>query len=311
MTKITEENQKSKSTKEFNLEAVRITNSLLFKHIMKNTELCKELLEVVLGVKIRKIVYKETEKELDLSLDAKSVRLDVYLEDEDEDEERIAYDIEMQATDTKHLPKRSRYYQGMIDLNLIDKGRTYDELPKSFIIFICPFDLFGQGRSIYTFEHICLEDKSIHLGDEATKIFLNANNINEDIGKELSAFLKYVKDGTMDSEFVRKLDDEMKKVKENAEWRREHMSLYAHDCDLLRQGREEGREEGSWLQLLQLIIANHNEFSVEVGAKIFGCDIEIVDEVYRILDSEQGMHSAQSIYDKLTASGHIKKLIIE
>ncbi len=254
MTKIADENQKSKNTKEPNLETVQITNSLLFKHIMKNTELCKELLEVVLGVKIRKIVYKETEKELDLSLDAKSVRLDVYLEDEDENKERIAYDIEMQATDTKHLPKRSRYYQGMIDLNLIEKGKAYSELPKSFIIFICPFDLFDQGRSVYTFQHICLEDKNIHLGDEATKIFLNASNINEDIGAELGAFLKYVKEGTVDSDLARKLDEEIRKVKENAEWRREYMSLYAHDCDVMEKGIRQGIERGEQLQFIQLVI---------------------------------------------------------
>lgn len=32
------------------------------------------------------------------------------------------YDIEMQVTDTKELPKRTRYYQSMLDLQMIDKG---------------------------------------------------------------------------------------------------------------------------------------------------------------------------------------------
>ena len=61
-----------------------------------------------------------------------------------------------------------------------------------YIIFICPFDLFGQGRHIYTFENYCKEDKNILLGDDAVKIFLNADGKLDDVSKELRAFLDYV-----------------------------------------------------------------------------------------------------------------------
>ena len=80
----------------------------------------------------------------------------------------------MQVSDTKELPKKSRYYQSMLDLQLIDKGQFYDELKRSYVIFICPFDSYGKGRHIYAYENICKEDKSISMGDEAVKIFLNA-----------------------------------------------------------------------------------------------------------------------------------------
>ena len=42
----------------------------------------------------------------------------------------------MQTTLKKDLPKRSRYYQGMIDLNLIERGAKYRDLKSSFVIFI-------------------------------------------------------------------------------------------------------------------------------------------------------------------------------
>lgn len=64
-------------------------------------------------------------------MDARSVRLDVYVKDEKE----VVYDIEMQVSHTKELPKRSRYYQSMIDLQLIDKGQLYDELKRSYVIY--------------------------------------------------------------------------------------------------------------------------------------------------------------------------------
>lgn len=40
---------------------------------------------------------------------------------------------------------------------------------RSYIIFICPFDAFGKGRHIYTFENICKEDNSVSMGDETLK----------------------------------------------------------------------------------------------------------------------------------------------
>lgn len=48
----------------------------------------------------------------------------------------------MQTTKYEELPKRSRYYQDIIDLNLIEKGEAYDILNTSYVIFICTFDFF-------------------------------------------------------------------------------------------------------------------------------------------------------------------------
>ena len=62
---------------------------------------------------------------------------------------RAVYDIEMQVADTRELPKRSRYYQSMIDLQMIDKGQSCKKLKPSYVIFICSFDVFNKGRHEY------------------------------------------------------------------------------------------------------------------------------------------------------------------
>ena len=62
-----------------------------------------------------------------------------------DDKDRV-FDIEMQMTVTKELPKRSRYYHSMLDLQLIDKGQTYAKLKPSFVIFICLSDMFQKIR---------------------------------------------------------------------------------------------------------------------------------------------------------------------
>lgn len=118
-------------------------------------------------LKIDHIEYPELQKTIKPDADAKSIRLDVYIKDD----KNIVYNIEMQASDTKELPKRSRYYQSLIDLQLIDKGQTYRKLNRSFIIFICLEDIFGHGRHIYTFENLCKEDSSIFMGMKPQKFF--------------------------------------------------------------------------------------------------------------------------------------------
>ena len=120
-------------TKQIIWEELNISNDFLFGKVMQNPELCKELLQRILpDLMIERIEYPELQKSINMNMDAHSVRLDVYVKDDRE----TVYDIEMQVSDTKELPKRSRYYQGMIDLQLVDAGQHYKKLNKSYIIFI-------------------------------------------------------------------------------------------------------------------------------------------------------------------------------
>ena len=122
-------------------EDLTFTDDFMFCKILSNHEdLCKELLELILGIRIRKIVVVNKQQEISSTADAKSLRLDVYVEDIEDS----VYDIEMETSKKKNLPKRSRYYQGMIDLNIIERGDKYDKLKKSFVIFICLKDPFGK-----------------------------------------------------------------------------------------------------------------------------------------------------------------------
>ena len=91
-------------------EELSISNDFLFGKVMQNPKLCKELLQRILPyLNIERIEYPELQKSIHVDMDAHSVRLDVYVKDNRE----TVYDIEMQVSDTKELPKRSRYYQGI------------------------------------------------------------------------------------------------------------------------------------------------------------------------------------------------------
>ena len=217
-----------------------LTNNFLFLKVMQDPELCRKLLEIILDVDIEHIEYSEKEKTLDEKLEAKSVRLDVYLKDG----RGTVYDVEMQTTNPGNLPKRSRYYQDMIDLNLLAKGDDYEKLNKSFVIFICMEDIFKGGRHIYTFENRCIQNPDIALGDETTKIFLNPHSEMDDVSPELANFLKFLIDGKPVDEFTERLVVAVETAKNNKKLELEYMSYYANLHDKYNEGLEAGLKAG-------------------------------------------------------------------
>ena len=229
------EQMESMEDRQRSWEELGISNDFLFGKVMQNPELCKELLQRILpDLDIDHVEYPKLQKSIEQDRDAHGVRLDVYVKDD----KGTVYDIEMQVSDTKELPKRSRYYQSMIDLQLIDKGQYYNELNRSYVIFICPFDAFGKGRHIYTFENICKEDNSVSMGDEAVKIFLNAKGTMDDVSKELKAFLDYVAGKKPVDSYVEKLEEAVKEAKKNREWRHEYMTLLMRDQENQKIGEK-------------------------------------------------------------------------
>lgn len=222
-------------------EEIGLSNDFIFGKVMSDPELCKELLERILpGIEIDHIEYPELQKPIKEDVDARSVRLDVYVKDG----KNTVYDIEMQKVNTRELPKRSRYYQGMMDLQLIDSGQPYKKLNQSYVIFICLEDVFGKNRHIYTFENICREDPEIKLRDGAIKIFLNAKSNLNDVSSELRAFLDYLGGKKSEDEYVQKLERAVKEAKRNRKWRHEYMTLLMRDQENQEIGEERGRREG-------------------------------------------------------------------
>ena len=218
-------------------EELGISNDFLFGKVMQNPELCKELLQRILPeLEIDRVEYPELQKGIRPDVDAKSVRLDVYVKDG----KGTVYDIEMQAVDTTDLPKRSRYYQSMLDLQMIDKGQMYKQLKPCYVIFISPVDVFGMGRHIYTFENTCKEDSRLLLKDGTVKIFLNGDSQMEDVSNELRAFLDYVCGKSSEDSFVKRLEEAVTEARKNREWRREYMTLLMRDQENIEKGIRQG-----------------------------------------------------------------------
>ncbi len=266
---------REKTNNQTEWEKLGISNDFLFGKVMQDAKLCKELLQIIFpDMKIDHIEYPALQKTINMDADAKSVRLDVYIVDN----KGTVYDIEMQMADTKELPKRTRYYQAMMDLEMIYKGQSYKKLKKSFVIFICPFDLFNEGRHLYTFKNLCMEDKKTLLGDDTAKIFLNTESNMEDVNQKLIAFLDYVAGKKSDDSFVQKLDNAIKKAKQNREWRHEYMTLLMRDQENIEKGIEKGIKKGiekgiEKEEIRTIIRLYHNGFTPNQIADLLGKDI--------------------------------------
>lgn len=215
-------------------EELQIRDDFLFAKVMRDKEICKQLLEKLLQTKIKDIIYLEEEKVIDIKWDAKSIRLDVYVEDGNR-----VFNLEMQTTNQKNLPKRSRYYGSMIDLNTIEKGESYKKLKESYVIFICTFDPFQKGMPQYTFENLCMEDTEIRLDDKTRKIFFNTTAYDKAEDADVRAVLKYVNGESNSNPFVQMLETKVEEIRTNIEWRQEYMTLLMREEEIKDETRKE------------------------------------------------------------------------
>ena len=218
-------------------EELGITDAFIFAKVMSNKEICKPVLEQILNIKIRDIEYLDYEETIQIAPGSKSIRLDIYVEDD----KNTVFNLEMQMTNYEELPKRSRYYQDIIDLKLIEKGQSYDILKTSYVIFICTFDFFEKNRSIYEFENICVDDSDIKLNDGTHKIFLNTKGNRDGISEELQMLLDYFDGREPESQLAKDIDRKVFEARNNKQWRREYMSYQMELDKQFRNGREEER----------------------------------------------------------------------
>ncbi len=226
-------------TPEEKWEQATIANNYIFYKVMhENPDICKELLEILLEMKIDRIeIYQE--KELLAEFGKKGIRMDVYARGMDK-----SFDLEIQACDTGELPERARYYQGLMDTTQLESGQDFKNLNSSYIIFICIPDIFKKGLGKYTFENLCLENPEIKLNDRAYKYFFIARNYDKLLNEQQKAFMKCMLSNESSSTFTEKIIRMVKNAKLNTQWRNSFMEFERQLAYSFREGKAEGMELG-------------------------------------------------------------------
>ena len=221
------------------VEELTFTDDFMFGTVMKNKAICKGVIERLLHIKVGKIEYPSLQKTIAPFYESKGIRLDVYVSDPDR-----VFDIEIQTSIPPSLPKRTRYYQSLMDVDNLLRGQSYAELKQSYVIFICTQDPFGKGLPVYTFRNLCSEDGTLFLDDKSYKVFYNVGAYGKEREAELSALLQYLCERRATSGFTQRIDALVEKAKRNEKFRSVYMSLNIHEDDLRMAGEKIGFERG-------------------------------------------------------------------
>ena len=228
------------------------STQLMFAKVMEDRELCRDMLGIIFpDRKVKDIIVHKREVSVSeatviTGMESKSIRLDVLFEDE-----RGWYDIEMQVENRENLPKRSRYYGAAIDVNKLKKGRDYNELMPSYIIFICMYDEMKIDEPVYSFRMFD-EKYGIPLNDERYTVILNASCSTGKVPERFKALFEYLKTGEVagEDDFIEKIDARVREFQDDEEIK--HMMSVEDEMRLvyerklereLKEGLEKGLEQ--------------------------------------------------------------------
>ena len=218
-----------------------LSDFALFLSVMKNRKAYQNTLSIILDepdiqlkeVKVEQVILNKTGQ--------RAIRLDAWAVSTDERQ----FNMEMENHSEKDsVPKRARFYQGLMDSPILKSGANtkYKQLPATVIIFITKDDIFKKDLAKYTFVEKCKEIENLELEDGTTKIFLNMTSKNG--SQELVSMLQYMKETRLDNpeilvkdERIIELNEIVNEVKESEEWEGIKMSI-------LDIGIQEGERRG-------------------------------------------------------------------
>ncbi len=186
-----DKNKKRRSTfeeKKALIGKLNLFNDLFFSVVMKDKGAAEYVLNMCLGRNDLKIIKYDIQFSI-RNLAGRSVTLDFVAEDV---KGRI-YNIEIQnSSDEDYFgPKRSRLHQSLLDWSFSQKGKSFNELPDLYIIFIThfnPLKIYNRNKIVYFTKTVIDGDLPWDCG--VYQIYLNASAKD---GSKLSDMLQYFK----------------------------------------------------------------------------------------------------------------------
>lgn len=206
-----------------------LADDFMFWKVMSRPAIAKQFLESLFRRSIKSIEFsggQSTHKEF---ANRPGVRFDVEFHGDGK-----IYDIEMQNSGSSsekgilELINRARYYHAMLTQSKYDRRRGYAALPDSYVIFICRFDPFGEGRAVYRQEPCILGLERQLPAHEVTMYLCTRykNNVGTTVSKDILEFLNYLETSRVPAgnTLVKSADFEVKRMRYSPEERRDYMS---------------------------------------------------------------------------------------
>ena len=223
------------------VEELEFTDDYMFCTILEeNKELCKEIIELLLNIKVGDIEYVNKQQTFKPRFETKGIRLDVFVRDSDR-----VIDLEMQTTIPPALEKRVRYYQSVMDISELEKGKGYDEVKESYVVFLCLTDPFCEKYPIYTVKQTFEENPNIDYNDGRHVVFFNAAAYKNAKSEKIKSFLEYLSTKNSKDELTNKIDNMVSTTKVKEEFGRNYMIANMRDIMMKKQAYNEGVADGA------------------------------------------------------------------
>ena len=151
-----------------------------------NPDLCREILERILDIRIDRIEAIEVESE-GPAIVRRGVRFDVFAKSD-----RAAFEVRCKATSRKACPSACGTTAPQLDRRMLNKGDDFEDLRPVYVIFICRRDPFGKGLPTYTFRSRCDEDPDVAFDNGSLDVVLNSQGDLEQARPEIASLLQFV-----------------------------------------------------------------------------------------------------------------------
>ena len=155
------------------LQKLTLMNDVFMRNVFKKRECTEYVLQVIMNKKGLKITDQVLQKDYK-NLQGRSAVLDCVARDDDGRQ----MNVEIQQENEGASPKRARYHSGLMDMNTLNPGQDFDELPESYVIFITRDDVLGYGLQIYHVNRK-IEEVGEEFKDGAHIIYVNSKIQND------------------------------------------------------------------------------------------------------------------------------------
>ena len=209
-----------------------LMSDIFMRNVFKQRECLEYVLQVIMEKQDLKVIDQIIQKDYK-NLQGRSAIMDCVARDS----EGKQFDVEIQQDNEGASPKRARYHSGLMDMNTLNPGQDFDELPESYVIFITRDDILGYDFPIYHIDrHIKEADDSFQ--DEAHIIYVNSRKQEDTELGRLMHDLHCKNADEMHSPVLAKRVHELKDTQKGVE-------LMCHEMEkIYSEGMESGEKRG-------------------------------------------------------------------
>ena len=209
-----------------------LMSDIFMRNVFKQRECLEYVLQVIMEKPDLRVIDQVIQKDYK-NLQGRSAIMDCIARDS----ENKQFNVEIQQDNEGASPKRARYHSGLMDMNTLNPGQDFDELPESYVVFITRDDILGYGLPIY---HINkkIEELNKNFQDEAHIIYVNSRKQEDTELGRLMHDLHCKNADEMHSPVLAKRVHELKDTRKGVE-------LMCHEMEkIYSEGMENGEKRG-------------------------------------------------------------------